>query len=204
LDGQVHRIEAVAKVVSRIKAGLEADLGIILKSAAVAAAGRALLTESAEQKRRFPQITEITREDVLALELSAARAAQTALQAHGSKHQLHCVGFSTIRFTLDNEPLDDLVGHRGQEMSAVVLATFLPRQVVDSLLAVLRRAGLCARSLTLEPIAALEATIPLDLRRMNIALVDVGAGTSDIALTRNGSVFAYAMVTQAGDEITER
>ncbi|MBN1594517.1 rod shape-determining protein, partial [candidate division FCPU426 bacterium] len=116
----------------------------------------------------------------------------------------HCVGFSTVRFTLDQEPMDDLVGHQGQEISAEVLATFLPHQVVDALMAVLRQAGLAARSLTLEPIAALEATIPPDLRRMNIALVDVGAGTSDIAITRHGSVFAYAMVTQAGDEITER
>jgi len=204
LDGQVHKVETVAAVVSQVKAELEAELGITLKEAAVAAAGRALLTEAAEQKRRFAHITEITRDDVLALELSAARAAQTALQVHGSKHHLHCVGFSTIRFTLDNEPLDDLVGHQGQEMSATVLATFLPRQVVNSLMAVLRRAGLFARSLTLEPIAAIEATIPQDLRRMNIALVDVGAGTSDIAITRNGSVFAYAMVTQAGDEITEQ
>ncbi|MCK5241677.1 pilus assembly protein PilM [bacterium] len=204
LGGQVHRVEAVAKVVSQVKAVLEAELGITLTEAAVAAAGRALLTESAEQKRYFPARTEITREDVLALELSAARAAQTALHSQGNKHQLHCVGFSTIRFRLDNEVLDDLVGHQGQEMSVEVLATFLPRQVVDSLMAVLRRANLAARSLTLEPIAAIEATIPNDLRRMNIALVDVGAGTSDIAITRNGSVFAYAMVTHAGDEITER
>jgi cell division protein FtsA len=204
LDGQVHRVEAVAKVVSQVKSELESELGIPLTEVAVAAAGRALLTESAEQKRYFPSMTEIVHEDVLSLELSAARAAQTALHAHGNKNQLHCVGFSTVRFTLDNEVLDDLVGHHGQEMSVEVLATFLPRQVVDSLMAVLRRAGLAARSLTLEPIAAIEATIPSDLRRMNIALVDVGAGTSDIAITRNGSVFAYAMVTQAGDEITER
>ncbi|NTV53817.1 MAG: hypothetical protein HGA76_12565, partial [Candidatus Firestonebacteria bacterium] len=116
---------------------------------------------------------------------------------------LHCVGYSPVRWQLDGEVLDDLVGHSGQEAALEVLATFLPRQVVDSLLAVLRRVELQASSLTLEPIAAMEATIPADLRRMNLALVDIGAGTSDIALTRSGSVCAYAMVTEAGDEITE-
>ena len=33
--------------------------------------------------------------------------------------------------------------------------------------------------------------------------MDIGAGTSDVAITKNGSVIAYGMVPQAGDEITE-
>ena len=38
---------------------------------------------------------------------------------------------------------------------------------------------------------------------MNIALVDVGAGTSDICVTRDGSIIAYGMIPYAGDELTE-
>ena len=38
---------------------------------------------------------------------------------------------------------------------------------------------------------------------LNIALVDVGAGTSDISITRDGSIIAYGMIPSAGDEITE-
>src|SRR5699024_5139975 len=41
------------------------------------------------------------------------------------------------------------------------------------------------------------------MRRLNVALVDVGAGTSDIAITSEGTVTAYGMVSKAGDEITE-
>ena len=36
------------------------------------------------------------------------------------------------------------------------------------------------------------------------ALVDIGAGTADIALVRNGNVYAYAMVPLGGDELTEK
>jgi hypothetical protein len=57
--------------------------------------------------------------------------------------------------------------------------------------------------MTLEPIAALNVAIPRDLRMLNLALVDVGAGTSDIAITKGGTVVAYAMVPTAGDEISE-
>ena len=38
---------------------------------------------------------------------------------------------------------------------------------------------------------------------LNIALVDVGAGTSDISITKDGSIIAYGMIPYAGDEITE-
>lgn len=203
LDGQVHKVEAVAQVVRRLKASLEKQLGRSLTAASVAAAGRALLTESFEKKIHFPYPTEVTRPEVRALELAAARAAQIALQAKEKNAQLHCVGYSTVHYKLDDQVIEDLAGHQARSMAAKVIATFLPRQVVDALLTVLRQAELEAERLTLEPIAAIEATIPQDLRRMNLALVDIGAGTSDIALTKEGSVFAYDMVTMAGDEITE-
>lgn len=41
------------------------------------------------------------------------------------------------------------------------------------------------------------------MRRLNVALVDIGAGTSDIAITDQSTVIAYGMVPTAGDEITE-
>ncbi len=59
-------------------------------------------------------------------------------------------------------------------------------------------------SLTLEPIASLNAAIPADIRLLNLALVDIGAGTSDIAVCRDGSVVGYTMATMAGDEVTEQ
>ena len=90
-----------------------------------------------------------------------------------------------------------------QHLEAAVVATFLPSEVVDSLYAVMQKAGLEVASMTLEPIAALNAAIPADLRLLNLALVDIGAGTSDIAVCRDGSVVGYTMATVAGDEITE-
>ena len=39
---------------------------------------------------------------------------------------------------------------------------------------------------------------------LNLALVDIGAGTSDIAITKEGSVMAYGMIPIAGDEVTEK
>jgi cell division ATPase FtsA len=44
---------------------------------------------------------------------------------------------------------------------------------------------------------------PESYRLLNIALIDIGAGTSDIAITKGGSIIAYGMIPFAGDEITE-
>src|SRR5690625_5757039 len=41
------------------------------------------------------------------------------------------------------------------------------------------------------------------MRKLNVALIDIGAGTSDIAITNYGTVTGYSMVPIAGDEITE-
>ena len=58
-------------------------------------------------------------------------------------------------------------------------------------------------SLTLEPIAAINMAIPEKFRLLNIALVDVGAGTSDISIVKDGSIIAFGMIPLAGDEVTE-
>ena len=58
-------------------------------------------------------------------------------------------------------------------------------------------------TITLEPIAAIDVLMPDNMRHLNLVLVDIGAGTSDIAITSGGSVIGYGMVPCAGDEVTE-
>ena len=132
-----------------------------------------------------------------------AEAEQSIRSEGGEGQQLLLVGYTAIQYQLDGYPLTTLLGHTGRRLEVQVVATFLPSGVIDSLYAVMRQAGLEVASLTLEPIAALNAAIPADLRLLNLCLVDIGAGTSDIAVCRDGSVVGYTMATVAGDEITE-
>lgn len=207
LDGQIHDVEAVAAVVNEIKNRLEERNNIRLESAAVAAAGRSLKTERAEKQRKRPMLDEITLEEVRALEIEAVQEAQFKLMQSSQqglqKANYFCVGYSVIYYELDGQKIGKLVGQRGTVIKAEVIATFLPRVVVDSLFSSLKRAGLDILSLTLEPIAALSVTIPPNMRLLNLALVDIGAGTSDIAIVKNGDIAAYAMVPIGGDELTE-
>ena len=96
-----------------------------------------------------------------------------------------------------------LEGHKANKIGEDIIVTFLPEDVVDGLYAAVGQAGLSVANMTLEPIAAINVAIPENYRMLNIALVDVGAGTSDISITRDGSIIAYGMIPHAGDELTE-
>ncbi|MDN5344470.1 MAG: hypothetical protein PWQ18_581 [Clostridia bacterium] len=204
LDGQIHDIPQVALAIEAVKERLEKKLHIKLKEAAVAAAGRALKTQRAVAEQEILPAQEINGQAVLALEAAAVQEAEKLLLGNSERQPAyHCVGYSVINYSLDGHPIGNLVGQRGQRIAAEVIATFLPRVVVDSLVASLQRAGLTMASLTLEPIAASAVAVPAAMRGLNLALVDVGAGTSDIAITGQGTISGYAMVPAAGDEITE-
>lgn len=204
-DGQVHDVDEVAQAVLRVKDELEAKINTQLRSVAVAAAGRALITEIAFAQRTEPMPIRWEREDILALEMEAVQSALRQVEISAKDHSLtyHCVGYNVISSWLEEEEIANLIGQRGRNAKVTVIATFLPRTVLDGLIAVLGRVDLEMKSLTLEPIAAGQAAIQANMRRLNLALVDIGAGTADIALTKDGSFFAYGMVPMAGDEVTE-
>jgi cell division protein FtsA len=205
LDGQIHDVLSVSEIISEIKAELENSHGPLSK-VCVAAAGRALKTERSKAIVNIEGNPMFSKQDILHLELSAVQLAQATVAGernNGNSHHYYCVGYSVLYYQLDGEEIGSLVDQRGKEASVEIIATFLPKVVVESLLSALDRAGLEMEALTLEPIAAINVLIPPSMRRLNVALVDIGAGTSDIALTDAGTVVAYGMVPIAGDEITE-
>ncbi|MGM0843901.1 MAG: cell division FtsA domain-containing protein [Bacillota bacterium] len=203
LDGQIHDVPAVAAVITSIKTDLEKKHGP-LKKVCVAAAGRALKTETASASVSILGKPLLTKEDVLHLELSAVQQAQAhAAQDQDQTYHYYCVGYSVLYYKLDDEEIGSLVDQQGDQATVEIISTFLPKVVVESLLAALNRAELEMEALTLEPIAAINVLIPASMRRLNVALVDIGAGTSDIALTDMGTIIAFGMVPTAGDEITE-
>jgi len=204
LDGQIDNIGDVAALAREVTDRLESALGVRLQRVCVAAAGRALRTQSGSFLLNLAGEQAITAWDIGQLEAGAVSAAEEVLQNDADMtRQFFLVGYTVAQYRLDNYPLNSLLGHSGRKVEADVVATFLPGEVVDSLYAAMRAAGLQVASLTLEPIAAMNAAVPAELRLLNLALTDIGAGTSDIAVCRDGSIVGYTMVTLAGDEITE-
>lgn len=204
LDGQIHDIGRVAKTIKEVKDELEKQTGQPLEEVCIAAAGRVLKTVTTHVEYEYAQESVVTVEDVHTLNLLGIEKAQEALkEVNDTSYKFYCVGYSTVKFFLNDDVFISLEGHKANKIGEDIIVTFLPEDVVDGLYAAVGQAGLSVANMTLEPIAAINVAIPENYRMLNIALVDVGAGTSDISITRDGSIIAYGMIPHAGDEITE-
>jgi cell division protein FtsA len=206
--GEIQDISKVTQIVRQVAEALAQRSGETLRDVAVAVAGRNLRTVIGKSLTDCPKDRALEKRDI---EQATFDALESALRQIGqdpgaerSQSQHSCVGYVVRRFLLDGVALAQPLGHQGERLEVEVLATFLPRQVLESQIAVLEAAGLEATSVTLEPIAALQASVSQDMRRLDLALVDIGAGTSDIALVSEGTVRAFGMVPCAGDSITEK
>lgn len=207
LDGQIQDIEMVAKTAREVKEYLSKSCGVSLTDVFVAAAGRTLRTVESSSVTAFDEPVFlndelITRINSSAIEKAEEKFIEMNLQ-DSTADEYYLSGYSISEYVLDGYPMPNIREHQGKVIEAKAIVTFLPRQVVESLYTAMTKIGLEVSGLTLEPIAAMNAAIPPNIRLLNLALVDVGAGTSDIAISRDGSVVGYTMVTIAGDEITE-
>lgn len=205
MDGQIHDIFKVAETIQDIKKELEVQLDLKLTDVCIAAAGRVLKTVTAISEYEFPTETTVIEEHIHSLELIGVEKAYETLreQLNEDKIKFYCVGYSVISYYLNGYDMAKLEGHKGKTIGTKLLATFLPDEVIDGLYSAVEHAGLRVANLTLEPIAAINVAIPEKFRLLNIAMIDVGAGTSDISITKDGSIIAYGMIPRAGDEITE-
>lgn len=205
LDGQIHDIQKVGETIKEVKEKLEDKIGRKLKEVCIAAAGRVLRTVTTHVEYPFTANKEIEQEDVYGLVAAGVEKAYQEFLNEQEQEEVkfYCVGHSVVRFYLNGYPMGNLEGHKARTIGVDLIATFLPDDVVDGLYKAVELAGLTVSSLTLEPIAAIQLAIPERFRMLNIALLDVGAGTSDISITNDGCILAYGMIPMAGDMLTE-
>ena len=203
LDGQIHDIYKVGDTIRRVKNDLERQLGFTLTDVCIAAAGRVLKTIKSSADVEFEDETRVNSEHIYSLNLLAVEKAHSIINENSDDVKYYCVGNTPITYKLNSFEISSLEGHKANKIGVTLIATFLPEEVVDGLYESVEYAGLHVASLTLEPIAAMNIAIPEQYRLLNIGLIDVGAGTSDICITKDGSVIAYGMIPLAGDELTE-
>lgn len=204
LDGQIHDIGRVAETIKDVKKRLEDQIGGTLHRVCIAAAGRVLKTMQTHSVVDFEEEREVTAEDVYGLHSVAIEEAyRKFLEDNNTDLKFYCVGSSVVRYYLNDFAMSNLENHKAKQIGVDMIATFLPDDVVDGLYKAVELAGLEVANLTLEPIAAIQLAIPERFRLLNIALVDVGAGTSDISITKDGTIIAFGMIPTAGDGLTE-
>ncbi|HZK57202.1 MAG TPA: cell division FtsA domain-containing protein, partial [Clostridia bacterium] len=204
-EGQIHDINSVAVAAEKVKLALEEKANCTLDEVTIAVAGRSLQTNKVTVCRETDPIKDIDADLINSLEIEGLQKAKHELEKQSEEYTKYfCVGHTVVHYYIDDVMITNPLGHRGHKIAIDILATFLPQMVVDSLYAVISKLGLEIKYMTLEPIAAIEVAVPENVRLLNLALVDIGAGTSDIAITRDGTITAYGMTSCAGDDVTEQ
>lgn len=107
-------------------------------------------------------------------------------------------------YIVDNEQgIKDPIGMSGIRLEANFHIITAQVTAVKNLLKCVRRAGLTPSGLTLEPLASAEAVLTTEEKEAGVALVDIGGGTTDIAIFQDGLIRHTAIVPFGGNIITE-
>ena len=134
LDGQIHDIGRVGRTINAVKKELEEQSHLSLSEVCIAAAGRVLKTVTTTVEYSFEEEVVVTGEDVHTLDLLGIEKAQQILNENNDTNfKFYCVGYSVVKYYLNGDVFSNLEGHKAEVVSADIIVTFLPEDVVDGL-----------------------------------------------------------------------
>ena len=106
-------------------------------------------------------------------------------------------------FTVDGQDgVGDPVGMVGSRLEADVHVVTAPVAVTQNIVTCMNKAGIEVVQLVLEQFAAAEAVLTPDEKELGIALVDIGGGTTELAVYQRGSIAHTAVIPIGGDHFT--
>ncbi|MFM9899573.1 MAG: cell division protein FtsA [Polaromonas sp.] len=137
---------------------------------------------------------EVTQADV-------ARVIETAKAINISTDQ-RLLLVEAQEFVIDGQDVREPIGMSGIRLEAKVHIVTGAQSAAENIVKCVRRCGLEVDQLMLNPLASSMAVLTQDERDLGVALVDIGAGTTDVAIFAGGAIRHTAVIPIAGDLIT--
>jgi cell division protein FtsA len=107
-------------------------------------------------------------------------------------------------FTVDNEPgIKDPIGMAGVRLEANFHIISGQVTAVKNIVKCVTKAGLESHELILEPLASSEAVLTEEEKEAGVVLVDIGGGTTDLAIFHEGIIRHTAVIPFGGNSVTE-
>ena len=137
---------------------------------------------------------EVTQADV-------ARVVETAKAINISSDQKLLL-VESQEFIIDGQDVREPIGMSGIRLEAKIHIVTGAQSAAENIIKCVRRCGLEVEQLMLNPLASSLSVLSKDERDLGVALVDIGAGTTDVAIFTNGAIRHTAVIPIAGDLIT--
>jgi len=138
---------------------------------------------------------EITEQDVQRV-IDAAKAVAIPLD----REVIHIIPQEYI--VDEQDGIRDPIGMSGVRLEAKVHIVTGAVSSAQNIIKCANKAGLNVSEICLQPIASSEATLSNDEKELGVVLVDIGGGTSDIAIFREGAVAYTGVLAIGGNHIT--
>ncbi len=109
----------------------------------------------------------------------------------------------TQEFIIDGQ--DDVrepLGMSGMKLEVKVHIVTGAVAAAQNIVKCIKRCGLEVSDLILQPLASSIAVLTEDEKELGVCLVDIGGGTTDIAVFKNGAIRHTAVIAVAGDQVT--
>jgi cell division protein FtsA len=105
-------------------------------------------------------------------------------------------------FVIDGHEVKEPIGMSGGRLEVKVHIVTGAQAAAENIVKCVRRCGLEVNQLVLNPSASSHAVLTEDEKDLGVALVDIGAGTTDVSIFTDGSIRHTAVIPIAGDLIT--
>ncbi|WP_119964494.1 cell division protein FtsA [Simplicispira lacusdiani] len=105
-------------------------------------------------------------------------------------------------FVIDGQDVKEPIGMSGIRLEAKVHIVTGAQSAAENIIKCVRRCGLEVEQLLLNPLASSQAVLTDDERELGVVVVDIGAGTTDVAIFTGGAIRHTAVIPIAGDLIT--
>lgn len=192
--GMVVNIDATVDSIRKAVAEAELMAGCEVRSAIVGVAGAHI------QSFNSSGVVALKAGEVGEEDISRVIDAATALAIPADRRVLHIL---PQEYILDGQDgIKDPRGMSGVRLEVKVHIVTGSATAIQNLVKCINRAGIEVEDMVLQQLASSEAVLTQEEKELGAVLVDIGGGTTDIAIFHKGSVKHTAVIPVAGDHVT--
>jgi cell division protein FtsA len=194
--GMVVNVEEAKESVTESIRRAEQASGLKVESAYIGVTGRHISSTNSHGVVAIPRNDRLVRHDDLKRVLSSAQQ----VNLPDDRRILHAI---PRNYALDSqERIKNPVGMHGFRLDVETHIITAAISSVQNLVKCIRSVGVEIQDLVLEPLASGEAVLTPEEREVGVILADIGGGTTDIAVFKEGSIYHTSIIPVAGYQFT--